>query len=153
MRPVSKARPYAYLGWRAVVAHPLRRLVERGTAEERFLESYATEGLAPTSDEDRAARLAASACISCGLCASACALSGVAPAIRDLGLPAAFRLHSRSAASLAHGADALASCSACTGCDTLCPTGVPITRLVRQLAARALALRNAARRDPAGGER
>jgi heterodisulfide reductase subunit C len=143
---MSKARSYAWLAWRAVVPHPLRALRRRGTGEERFLANYATEGLAPTSLAARADAEAASGCISCGLCESACTLRGAIPAIRSLGLHAAFRLCGKSDEMLAHAAAELSACATCTGCEPLCPTGVPITRLVRALAARAAAL-DAARRD------
>ncbi|MBS1108594.1 MAG: hypothetical protein H6Q88_586 [Anaeromyxobacteraceae bacterium] len=133
---MSKVRSYAWLAWRAVVPHPLRALRRRGTGEERFLANYAAERLAPTSLDARAVAEAASACISCGLCESGCALRSAIPAVRSLGLHAAFRLHAKSDEMRAHGADALAACASCTGCEPLCPTGVPITRLVRLLAAR-----------------
>jgi succinate dehydrogenase/fumarate reductase-like Fe-S protein len=136
---MSKPASYAWLAWRAAVPHPLRALRRTGTGEERFLAAYAGEGLAPTSPEDRAAAEAASACISCGLCEAGCALRGAIPSVRDLGLHAAFRLHGKSQEMIAHAAGPLAACAACTGCEPLCPTGVPITRLVRLLAARAAA--------------
>ena len=134
---MSKVSSYAWLAWRAAVPHPLRALRRSGTGEERFLAAYAAEGLAPTSAEDRAAAEAASACISCGLCESRCALGRAVPAVRDLGLRAAFRLYGKTHEMTALAAGPLADCTACTGCEPLCPTGVPITRLVRLLAARA----------------
>ncbi len=143
---MSKVRSYAWLAWRAVVPHPLRALRRRGTGEERFLAAYATEGLAPTGLEARADADASSACISCGLCESACSLRAAIPAIRSLGLHAAFRLCGKSDEMLAHASAELSACAACTGCEPLCPTGVPITRLVRALAARAAVL-DAARRE------
>lgn len=133
-------RALAYLGWRALVAHPLKRLFrQRGTGLERFTEAYVSEGLVPTSPEDRAVGEAASACIACGLCESGCDLSGAAPAVRALGLHAAFRLYSRNAAELPLAREPLEACAACAGCDALCPTGVPISRIVRHLRARAAA--------------
>jgi heterodisulfide reductase subunit C len=149
---VSKAGSYGWLAWRAVVPHPLRALARRGTGEERFLANYGSEGLLPASPEHREAGQQASACISCGLCESGCALRGAIPSIRDLGLHAAFRLLSRTDALLAHGRDSLAACAGCTGCEPLCPTGVPITRLVRLLAARA-GVSDAPRRAPADERR
>jgi len=133
---MGRFRSLAYLGYRAVVAHPLRRLFRRGSGHERFLASYAEEGLSPTAQDDRAAAEAASACISCGLCEAACPLAGVVPSVRDLGLHAVFRLYSKSALSLAASRGALAECAACAGCEALCPSGVPISRLVRHFAAR-----------------
>lgn len=144
---MSKVQSYAWLAWRAVVPHPLRALRRRGTGEERFLANYAGEGLGPTGPEARAAAEQASACISCGLCEAGCALRTAVPAIRSLGLHSAFRLLSKSDEMRAHGADVLAACATCTGCDPLCPTGVPITRLVRLFASRAAAP-DAPRRAP-----
>ena len=72
------ARPgaLAYLAWRALVAHPLKRLFRRrGTGLERFHAAYVSEGLVPTLPEDRAAGEAASACIACGLCETGCDLA------------------------------------------------------------------------------
>ena len=149
---MSKVKSYAWLAWRAVVPHPLRALGRVGTGEERFLAAYATEGLCPTSLADLADAEAASACIGCGLCEAACPLRNAIPAIRHLGLPAAFRLCGKSDEMLASSAAALAACSGCTGCEPLCPTGVPVTRLVRALAARA-ALLDAARRAESAAPR
>ncbi len=144
---MSKVRSYAWLAWRAAVPHPLRALRRSGTGEERFLAAYATEGLGPTTLEARADAEAASACISCGLCDAACTLRAAIPAVRTLGLHAAFRLCGKSDEILAVSGGFLAACAGCTGCEPLCPTGVPITRLVRAFAARAAGL-DAARRAP-----
>jgi heterodisulfide reductase subunit C len=149
---VSKVRSYAWLAWRAAVSHPLRAIGRRGTGEERFLANYAVERLAPTGEDVRSAAEAASACICCGLCESGCTMRAAIPAARSLGLHAAFRLLSKSDEMLALSGDALAACTTCTGCETLCPTGVPITRLVRLLAARSVDL-DAPRRAPPGEDR
>jgi heterodisulfide reductase subunit C len=143
---MSKVRSYGWLAWRAAFSHPLRGLRRRGTGQERFLGNYADEGLAPTTAEERSAAEAASACITCGLCESGCALRGAIPSIRDMGLHGAFRLYSKSAEMLRVAGDALVACASCTGCEPLCPTGVPIARLVRAFAARAS--HDATRRDP-----
>ncbi len=136
---MSKPSSYAWLAWRALVPHPLRAIRRRGSGEERFLENYAGEGLLPTGTDEREVARAASACISCGLCESGCPLRGAVPAVRDLGLHAAFRLLGKTDEMLARSAEVLAACACCTGCEPLCPTGVPITRIVRLLAARAAA--------------
>jgi heterodisulfide reductase subunit C len=137
------ARPtaIAYLAWRAMIAHPLKRLFRHhGTGLERFERAYFPEGLVPTSPQDTAAGEAASACISCGLCETGCSLAAASPPVRALGLHAAFRLY-RSAASLPLAAEALDACAGCAGCDALCPTGVPISRVVAHLRERAHLLR------------
>lgn len=130
------ARPSAlvYLAWRALVAHPLKLVFRRpGTGLERFRAAYVTEGLVPTRPEDRAMGEAASACISCGLCEAGCDLARASPAVRALGLHAAFRLYGRSSAERALAGEALDACAGCAGCDALCPTGVPISRVIAHL--------------------
>lgn len=137
---IPSLRALAYLGWRALVAHPLRKLFrDRGSGLERFSAAYLSEGLVPTSREDRAVGEAASACIACGLCETGCDLSRAPPPVRALGLHAAFRLYSRSAVELPLAREALEACAGCEGCDALCPTGVPISRVLRHLRARAAA--------------
>ncbi len=127
---------FAWLGWRALVAHPLRRLVQRGSGESRFARNYESEGLVRTRAEDRAVGQAAAACIGCGLCETGCDLAA-SPPVRSLGLHAAFRLYSRSSVDLPHAVEALEACARCAGCEALCPTGVPIGRVVGALLARA----------------
>jgi len=139
---VSSSRPaaLAYLAYRALLAHPLKRVRQRGTGLDRFLASYASEGLAPTHPDDRAIGEAASACIGCGLCEVGCELATAVPTVRALGLQAAFRLYGKSSAELPYAREALQACSACQGCEPSCPTGVPIARIVRQLLTRVSAL-------------
>lgn len=134
------ARPgaLAYLAWRALVAHPLRRLLRSpGTGLERFRAAYVSEGLVPTQPEDLAVGEAASRCIACGLCETGCSLAQASPAVRALGLHAAFRLYSRSSVELPLAANALEACAGCAGCEALCPTGVPISRVIAHLRAAA----------------
>ncbi len=123
----------SYLAWRALVAHPVKMLSRRGSGLDRFEAAYFGEGLVPTLPAERALREEAAACIACGLCESACELPGAAPAIRALGLPAAFRLYSRSSAMLPRAREALEACAGCAGCEALCPTGVPVSRIVAAL--------------------
>jgi hypothetical protein len=134
---VARLRALPWLAWRALVIQPLRRLAVRGRALDRFRAAYAPDGLSPTSPEDREVALLAARCVGCGLCELGCRLPGAAPALAALGLPAAFRLAGRSAAALPLAAGLLAACGRCAGCDRLCPTGVPIGRVVAHLAARA----------------
>ncbi len=135
---MPSVRALAYLGWRALVAHPLKRaLRQRGTGLDRFTAAYVTEGLVPTRVEDRAVAEAAAACISCGLCEIGCDLARATPQVRALGLHAALRLYARSSTELPLAREALAACAGCTGCDALCPTGVPIARVVAHLHAAA----------------
>ena len=134
--PASRVASLSYLAWRALVAHPLKRIAQRGSGLERFLASYAGEGLVPTRPEDRALGEEAAACIACGLCEPACDLAGAAPSVRAMGVEAAFRLYGRSSAELPHARAALEACSGCDACASVCPTGVPIAKVVRGLLAR-----------------
>jgi heterodisulfide reductase subunit C len=135
---MASPRALLYLAWRALLAHPAKKLFrQRGTGAERFRSNYVSEGLAPTGPEDRDTAEAAARCISCGLCELGCELAGAAPAVRALGVHAAFRLYSRNLAELPLAKDALERCAECDGCDALCPTGVPISRIVRELRERA----------------
>jgi succinate dehydrogenase/fumarate reductase-like Fe-S protein len=135
----SRLRALSYLGYRAVLAHPLKRLRQRGSGLDRFLASYAPDGLVPSDPDDRALGEAASACVACGLCETGCELATAVPTLRALGLEAAFRLYGKSSAELPYAREALQACAGCTGCDALCPTGVPISRIVHHLLARVTA--------------
>jgi succinate dehydrogenase/fumarate reductase-like Fe-S protein len=130
-----------YLGWRAVFVEPVKRLFQRGAGIDRFLSAFAADRLAPTSLADREVSVLASRCIGCGLCEPGCRLAGASPAVRALGLPAAFRLVGRAGGDLAGARDLLAACQGCAGCRALCPTGVPIGRVLARLAERAEAAR------------
>lgn len=119
-----------YLAWRAVVVQPLKRLLARGTGLQRFLAAYGEEGLRPTAPEDLEVALLASRCTGCGLCEAGCHLPAADPALRALGLPAAFRLVGRQAADLPLGRALLEACRGCPGCDRWCPARVPIGRVL-----------------------
>jgi succinate dehydrogenase/fumarate reductase-like Fe-S protein len=136
----SRLRALSYLGYRALVAQPLKRLRQEGAGLERFLQNYSGEGLAPTRPDDRAMGEAASACISCGLCEVSCDLASAVPAVRSLGLHAAFRLYGKNSALLPLAREALEVCAGCGACEGSCPTGVPISRIARYLLVRACEL-------------
>jgi hypothetical protein len=95
-----------FLGWRALVIQPLKRLAHRGTGLARFQAAYGPDGLVPTRLEDREVALLASRCTGCGLCEAGCLLPGAAPALRALGLPAVFRLAGKQSADLPLGGPA-----------------------------------------------
>jgi heterodisulfide reductase subunit C len=126
-----------YLAWRAILVEPVKRLFQRGTGLDRFRAAFAADRLAPTSAADRELAFLAARCIGCGLCEPGCRMAAASPALRALGLPAAFRLVGRTGGDLVAARDLLAACRECTGCETQCPTGVPIGRVVAGLSARA----------------
>lgn len=122
-----------YLAWRALVVQPLKRLVTRGTALQRFQAAYAADGVAPTAPADLEVALLAARCTGCGLCEAACRLPEGEPALRAIGLPAAFRLVGRRQADLPLGQALLEACGDCPGCDRWCPARVPIGRVLEHL--------------------
>jgi succinate dehydrogenase/fumarate reductase-like Fe-S protein len=126
-----------YLAWRAILVEPVKRLFQRGTGLERFQAAFAADRLAPTSVADREVAGLAARCIGCGLCEPGCQLVAASPALRALGLPAAFRLVGRTGGDLVAARELLAACRACSGCEPLCPTGVPIRRVLDRLSERA----------------
>jgi succinate dehydrogenase/fumarate reductase-like Fe-S protein len=130
-------RALTYLAWRAVVVQPVKRLLQRGTALERFAAAYQGDGLLPTSIEDRELSLLAARCTGCSLCEAGCRLVAAAPSVRALGLPAAFRLAARQQRELPAARELLEACGGCAGCSALCPAQVPIERLLSRLGARA----------------
>ena len=129
----SRLSSLAYLAWRAVGVQPAKRAVQEGSGAERFEKNYAAEGLVPTTEEDREVAEAASACVACGVCEARCELMAATPHVRALGLHTAFRLYSKSTTELPWAREALEACERCKGCETACPTGVPIGRIIRQL--------------------
>jgi heterodisulfide reductase subunit C len=128
-----------YLGWRAVLVEPVKRLFQRGRGLTRFQAQFAADRLAPTSAADRELALLASRCIGCGLCEPGCQLATASPAVRALGLPAAFRLVGRAGGDLGLAGELLAACRDCAGCESRCPAGVPIGKLLRHLESKASA--------------
>jgi succinate dehydrogenase/fumarate reductase-like Fe-S protein len=130
---VPSLRSLLYLAWRALVVQPLKRLLTRGGGLQRFLAAYGGDGLRPTPPEAVEVALLASRCTGCGLCEAGCRLPGAEPALKALGLPAAFRLVGRQAADLPLGRDLLEACRGCDGCVRWCPAQVPIGRVLAGL--------------------
>src|SRR5688572_15466275 len=66
----QKVRGNLYLAYRALIAHPLRKLFSEDPlrGSRRFLANYGPEGNVPLSLEERALLKGASRCIHCGLC-------------------------------------------------------------------------------------
>ena len=132
---MSRAGSIAWLGWRFVVVQPLRKALRRSTARERFAASWFPEGLVPTRVEDREVALAASACTGCGLCEARCDLRGAGAGVQAMGLQSLFRFHSKHLGELGHAGALLDACGGCSGCDDVCPSGVPISRGLAHLRA------------------
>ncbi len=133
---VPSLHAIVYLGWRAVLVEPIKRLFQRGTGLTRFQAAFAEDRLRPTSVADREIGFEAARCIGCGLCESTCRLAGASPAVRALGLPSAFRLMGRGAEDLDGAPELIEACQGCSGCQHRCPVGVPMGRVLGNLWAR-----------------
>src|SRR5512140_609352 len=147
MSALEKMKGNLYLGYRALVAHPLRKLFhpEEGSGIQRFLRNYAPEGNIPLAAEDRAVLQGASRCIHCGLCdAFALALDAV-PRTVDPGVSLLPVCYARATPDLPHARAALAALGEdqIRGAEAVCPTRVPLVALA-QLLRRKLAQLDAA---------
>lgn len=137
MKPWKKLKGDLYLVYRALVAHPLRRLfsADDRTGKQRFLDNYAAEGLVPMTPEDRDVLHGAARCIHCGLCdAYDLALSAIPRTAYDGAslLPIAY---SRATPDLPRARAALSQLreDQLIRAEAVCPTRVPLRSLVRYL--------------------
>jgi succinate dehydrogenase/fumarate reductase-like Fe-S protein len=126
-----------YLGYRAVIAHPLRRLFDTSelSGKRRFLANYATEGNLPTSLEDREVLLAASRCIHCGLCDAQDVALAAARRSEYLGASQLPVRLSRAMPDLEQARAVLARVdeNGLKAGEAVCPTRVPLVTLWRYL--------------------
>jgi hypothetical protein len=126
MGVLQRLRADLYLAYRASVAHPLKRLFSRvdSSGRERFLANFATEGLVPTSLEDRETILDSSRCIQCGLC-DAYSVSTSAPPVSWL------PLMTRSTVDIPHAKASLGKLDPMLlrTAEAICPTRVPLERI------------------------
>ncbi len=131
----QKLRALLFLGYHALVVHPLR-VLRRTRAQQgkpRFLANYAPEGLVPTSAPDRKRMPAFMGCIGCGLCDMVCPLVGKLDR-RDFRGPSLVALaYTRATPDLGHVATTLrhlpADCGTCNRCVEVCPRQVPLKEI------------------------
>jgi len=129
----KRATGNLYLGWRALVVHPLQLLLRGTPGAARFRANFFQEGLIPTTSEDRERMREAARCIHCGLCdAPAAAAHLPTPTL----LPLVFSRSSvelpQARAGLSRFREAPAVLALAEG-ERLCPTGVPLRRLASWL--------------------
>jgi len=121
-----------YLGWRALIVQPLRRLFGRvGVGEERFLANYGPEGLVPTPPGDKVMLSAASRCISCGLCDQLDGQLGAISRGAYDGVSLLPRQYARSSVELVYARGALEAIDPqrYREAEAICPTRVPLVAL------------------------
>ncbi len=126
-----------YMGYRALVAHPLRQLFSRDerTGRQRFLDNYAPEGLLPTSSQERALLHEASRCIHCGLCdAYDPTLSSLPRTVYD-GVSLLPVSYARATPDMPRARAAILAIRPedLTRAEAVCPTRVPLRRIAAYL--------------------
>jgi succinate dehydrogenase/fumarate reductase-like Fe-S protein len=133
----QRVRGDLYLAYRAVIAHPLKRLFRRDTrsGKERFLANYASEGLVPLTNEDRKVLRGAARCIHCGLCDAYDAALSTLPRTVYEGASLLPIAYSRATPDLPRARTALSRLNDAhlTDAERVCPTGVPLRELARYL--------------------
>lgn len=125
-----------YLGFRAMVVHPLRWIFGKTLeGKDAFLANYGPEGLVPTPPEDKAMLAAAGRCISCGLCDQLDGQLGrIARSAYD-GVSLLPRQYARSSVEIFHAREALRVIDpeAYREAEAVCPTRVPLVALAAWL--------------------
>ncbi len=125
-----------YLGYRALVAQPLRWLFGRTLrGKQRFLDNYGPEGLVPTPEADKLMLASAGRCISCGLCDQLDGQLGALARQAYDGVSLLPRQTARSSVELVHARAALDSLDPerYREAAAVCPTRVPLVELARWL--------------------
>ena len=137
MESIQKLKGDLYLAYRALIAHPLKRLfdTDERSGKQKFLDNYAPEGLVPMSAADRQILRAAARCIHCGLCdAFDRALLVIPRSVYDGAslLPISY---SRATPDLPRARAALAELreDQLAQSEAVCPTRVPLRSIVRYL--------------------
>ncbi len=137
MAPIQRLKGDLYLAYRALIAHPLKKLLslDERTGKQRFLDNYASEGLVPMSPEDRRVLHAAARCIHCGLCdAYDLAMATIPRTVYDGAslLPIAY---SRATPDLPRARAALAQLreDQLVQAESVCPTRVPLQSIASYL--------------------
>lgn len=134
---MQKLKGDLYLAYRALIAHPLRRLFspDERSGKQRFLDNYAAEGLVPISAEYRELLYQASRCIHCGLCEGFDGALSVLPRTTYDGASLLPISYSRATPDLPRARaalDALAE-NQLVRSEAVCPTRVPLRALARSL--------------------
>lgn len=118
--------------------HILRSVARRRPADPvaLFLENYGADGVRLPDAETRPLAIAASRCLTCGLCSLECARLGGSPRLdpRDAVL-AASRLEIDWARLGLGDAVRDDACQGCRACEPVCPAGIPIARVQARLGA------------------
>lgn len=134
---MQKLKGDLYLAYRALIAHPLRRLFspDERSGKQRFLDNYAAEGLVPISAQYRELLHEASRCIHCGLCEGFDRALAALPRTAYGGASLLAVSYSRSTPDLPRARAALEALSEeqLIRSEAVCPTRVPLRALARHL--------------------
>jgi succinate dehydrogenase/fumarate reductase-like Fe-S protein len=137
MRSLQEWKGDLYLAYRALIAHPLKKLFSRDerSGQQQFLDNYGSEGLVPTALEDRAILRGAARCIHCGLCEAFDLALGALPRTAYDGASLLPLVYSRSLPQLAWARPALALLreDQLLRSEAICPTRVPLRQIAKLL--------------------
>lgn len=134
---LKKLQGDLYLGYRAIIAHPLRLLFDRDErpGKQRFLANYAPEGNLPTTVEDRRVLAGASRCIHCGLCEPFDQMLTQLPRTQYDGASLLPMVYARAMPGLQHAREAIQAIDPekLARSEAVCPTRVPLRSIARWL--------------------
>jgi succinate dehydrogenase/fumarate reductase-like Fe-S protein len=137
MGPIHRLKGDLYLVYRALIAHPLKRLfsTDERSGKQRFLDNYAPEGLVPMSAGDRQILQAAARCIHCGLCDAYDLALAVLPRTAYDGASLLPIAYSRATPDLPRARAALAALRdvQLARSEAVCPTRVPLRSIALYL--------------------
>lgn len=126
-----------YLGYRALIAHPLKRFfsTDARSGKQKFLDNYASEGLIPMTLEDRQVLHGAARCIHCGLCDAYDLAMAVIPRTTYDGASLLPIAYSRATPDLPRARAAVAQLreEQLQRAEAVCPTRVPLRSIARYL--------------------
>jgi succinate dehydrogenase/fumarate reductase-like Fe-S protein len=137
MRSLQEWKGDLYLAYRALIAHPLRKMfsTDERSGKRRFLDNYGSEGLFPMTAEDHAVLRTASRCIHCGLCDAFDLAVATLPRATYDGASLLPLVYSRSIPNLAWARAPLAQLreEQLIRAEAVCPSRVPLRRIAEFL--------------------
>jgi len=114
----------------ALLIHLLYKRWFRKRGLEDFIKNYVDDRLFAISEASRKTFFSQSNCVQCGFCVTACEVSD--PLFyREFMSPSQIAFsYTRSLPEIFTNKDFLSYCRTCRACEEVCPTGVPLDRMI-----------------------